>query len=161
MDGFKVRVFIPRGWLHGVREAVEGEEDWGEGWAEDFGEEEGEDCVGDWGVGGAEGGEAGEGDVGGDGDGDLGGGGGGGGGLGELVVGEVGVCGEDLAEEAGVVVWLDVGGWGGGGEGGVGCVADCDVLGCFGGKIRCQFDENNAFSGFCQMGKKTTYPLVG
>lgn len=70
VDGFEVRVLVPRRRLHGVREAVEAEEDGGEAWAEDFGEEEGEDCVGDGGVGGAEGGEAGEGDVGGDGDGD-------------------------------------------------------------------------------------------
>lgn len=53
--------------------------------------------MGDFGVGGTEGGEAGEGDVGGDGDGDFGGGGL----LGELEGCEVGVCGWEVAEEIG------------------------------------------------------------
>lgn len=50
--------------------------------------------------------------------------------MGELEGGEVGVCGWDLAEEAGEICRLDVLGWGGGGEGLVGGVPDGDVLGC-------------------------------
>lgn len=77
-------------------------------------------------IGGAEGGEPGEGDVGRNGDGD--------GGLRrrlrELDVREMGICGGDLAEEAGEVGGLDVLGRRGAGDGLVGCMADGDVLSC-------------------------------
>lgn len=57
--------------LHCVCQAVKAEEDWRTSGCKDFGDEEGEDWVGDIGVGGAEGGETGEGDVGWDGNGDV------------------------------------------------------------------------------------------
>lgn len=58
--------------LHCVRQAIEAEEDWRASWSKDFGDEEGKDWVRDIGVGGAEGGKTGEGDVGWDGDGNVG-----------------------------------------------------------------------------------------
>lgn len=106
-----------RGHFHDVAEAVKGEEDWGPVRRGDFFPEGEEDGPGDFGVAGAEFGEAGEGDVGlkGDGEGVL---------VGELEGGEEAIVGfGDLAEPVCGIGVLGVEGWGCAGDwrvGGVG-----------------------------------------
>lgn len=92
-----------------MSKTFEAEEDGWPAWGEDFCDDKFEDLVGDVGIGGTEGGETGEGDVGLDGDGNIGLGGW----LGDFQVGEVRVRGGDLTEEAGEIGGLDVRGWGG------------------------------------------------
>lgn len=103
MDGFEVWGCVACPGLHCMRQAVEAEKDRGTTGGEEFGDQEVENRVGDFGVRGAEGGEAGEGDVGGDGDGEVRGCW-----LGELEAFEMRVCGWEIAEEIGEVGRLDV-----------------------------------------------------
>ncbi len=68
---FHVRRGVSCARLHCVRQAVQTKENWRASRRKDFGDEEGEDWVGDFGIGAAEGGKTGEGDVCGDRKGDI------------------------------------------------------------------------------------------
>ena len=111
---------------HRVRKAVYAQHQWRAAREGEFAVEQGEDGPSDFGVLGAEEGEAGEGDVGGNGDwqvvlGRL---------AGQLQGFQNGICAGHGAEEGGGVSALGVEGWFGGGEGAIfGCGED-EVLGC-------------------------------